>query len=141
MKQRAITIYERIAKKCLEPSSKYISEGFTLVKHLYHAGLCHLVQGARKNDLVTASTALAQYRGMGTFERSDEYQFLSNLLRAMEESNAQLFTDTCYKFDKTHPLDNWSSDLLLKCKQILKGEKVDAINLEIDPVASEPNMQ
>jgi hypothetical protein len=78
--KRAISIYEKVAKKCLDPSSRYISEGFTLSRHLYHAGLCQLVMAARAGDIAPAAQALAGYRAMGNFDRSDECKFLLDLV-------------------------------------------------------------
>ncbi len=63
-------------------------------------------------------------------------------VRAFEENNNQLFTDTCYKYDKTHPLDQWSSTLLLECKQILKGVKATLSAIHVDMQGNEaPKMQ
>jgi alpha-soluble NSF attachment protein len=90
--------------------------------YLFKAGLCHLVLGAKANDVSGVEKALDKYKDMHpAFDGTREAKLLEDCVDAYNKNDVELFTGHVFKFDSIIKLDNWTASLLLQVKDILKG--------------------
>ncbi|KAJ4704311.1 Alpha-soluble NSF attachment [Melia azedarach] len=116
--QKAIEIYEKIAKESLDINLlKYGVRG-----HLLNAGLCQLCSG----DIVAITKSLECYEDLDpTFSRTREYKFLADLASAIDEEDVAKFTDVVKEFNSITRLDPWKTTLLWRVKDALKAKELE----------------
>lgn len=110
---KAAELYEQIAKDALDSSLlKYGAR-----EHLLRAGLCRLCMG----DAIGASRYIESYGTMDpTFTDSREGKLLSGVAAAVDEGDAEAFTNCVYDYDSISKLDEWKTSVLLKIKYGIK---------------------
>lgn len=115
---KAADLFEKVASDALESNLlKYSAR-----EHLLRAGICRLCVG----DAVGSSRAVESYNAMdSTFPTSREGQLLSTIAKAVEEGDADNFTNAVYDYDSLSKLDEWKTGMLLKIKNSIKEAEDD----------------
>lgn len=135
---RAGEIFEKLAKKGLEPTAK--SDKYTVDDNLFKAALCQFVEGARKGDLDPLQKALFKYKGWGEFDRSEQAKLLDDTIAAFEKSQKDVFLRILSKWDQRKNMNEWTAALFLIIRKVMDGtdgSQLDSINIGI----SEPDLQ
>ncbi|KAJ3693329.1 hypothetical protein LUZ60_008809 [Juncus effusus] len=114
--QKASQIFEEIAKQQVRNNLlKYSAKGTLL-----NAGVCQLCRA----DPVAVSNSLEAFQEIDpTFSGTREYKLLADLAEAMDEGDAEKFTDAIKEFDSMTRLDAWKTTLLLRAKNALKEKE------------------
>eukprot|EP00188_Purpureofilum_apyrenoidigerum_P002573 Plantae.Rhodophyta-Purpureofilum_apyrenoidigerum.ctg26400.p1 GENE.Plantae.Rhodophyta-Purpureofilum_apyrenoidigerum.ctg26400~~Plantae.Rhodophyta-Purpureofilum_apyrenoidigerum.ctg26400.p1 ORF type:complete len:328 (+),score=91.13 Plantae.Rhodophyta-Purpureofilum_apyrenoidigerum.ctg26400:82-984(+) len=114
----AIELFENVASAALESGLlKYGAK-----EHLLRAGMCRLCLG----DDVGAKRAMDKYTGMDpSFADSREFKLLNGITQAVEDGDAEAFTDAAYEFDSIATLDPWKTKILLQIKKGLQSKEED----------------
>lgn len=113
----AASVFEKIATVALE--SRLLKYGARDL--LLRAALCHCVE-----DQVGAARAIERYREMDpSFKDSREDELLTKIVAAVEESDAEAFTNAVYDFDQISKLDEWKTTILLKIKNSIRDAEDD----------------
>lgn len=113
--ERAIEIYERVAKNSLD--NNLLKWGVR--EYFLKAVLCRLCTG----DIVAANRALEQYISMdATFSSQRECKFLQQIISACENYDSEAFTQAVVDFDAIQKLDQWKTTILLRIKNSIKEE-------------------
>lgn len=117
--ERAAQIYEEAASSSLHDQLKK----YSVRDYLFRAGLCRLAGG----DQVAARRSLESYSTTIdiSFSGTREYKLLFEMLEAMEKGDVDGFTEAISSFDKTNPLDDWKTKILLKIKNGIISEESD----------------
>lgn len=117
--RKAIEVLEEIAIwEADHPTLKYAAKN-----HFFQALLCHLCV-----DLLDTQQALRRYEDISpSFADSREYKFVKELTVAMEDQNADVFTEVVRNFDKISRLEPFQTTLLLKAKRHCGQEKAGAV--------------
>lgn len=114
----AADLYEAIAENAL--ASNLLKYGAR--EHLLRAGLCRLCL----SDLIGAQRSVEKYSSMDpTFASSREGKLLEAVVAAVDEGDAEAFTNHVYEYDSLSKLDEWKTSILLKIKQGIKAEEDD----------------
>jgi len=123
--KRAIELYEKCAAQSLETDLGR----WSAAEYLYKASLCRFVLESKSGECKETTEALEKYVDMHpAFENAREYKFLKAILDAFQKDDIDKFTDVVAKFDAVLKLDNWTSKLLLKVKDVLReGVSADDI--------------
>jgi len=109
----AIKIYEKVGDKYLEhkltaPSARDL---------FFRACLLHLVI----DDTVGAETSMEKYTDKDpSLSTTREFKFVRALVKVIEEKNLQEFSDQCFEFNSTMPLDKWKTTILNRIKTLLE---------------------
>lgn len=126
--EKAIETFETVARGSVDNNLTK----WSVREHLLKAGLCVMCTG----DLIRAKQSVDQYLGMDmTFSTTRECRLLQvitnsiitianlkELLVALEEQDAEMFTNTLVDFDKMTKLDSWKTTILLKIKKTISQE-------------------
>lgn len=76
--------------------------------------------------MVATKTALAAYADLDpTFPSTRECQLLSDLADAVEQGDAEMFSDKLFQFDQMSKLDKWKTKILLRVKEKVETEEED----------------
>lgn len=112
--EKAIELYEQIAMSCMDNQLlKYSAKD-----HFFKALLCHLCV-----DLLNGQQAAQKYCEMfPQFADSREYKLAKKLMEAMEEENADAFTDAVKEYDTISRLDQWTTTMLLRVKKSISDD-------------------
>ncbi|CAN8068421.1 unnamed protein product [Agarophyton chilense] len=114
----AADLYESIAENAL--SSNLLKYGAR--EHLLRAGLCRLCLA----DVIGAQRSLEKYDSMDpSFTTSREGKLLDSIVKAVDEGDVELFTNTVYEYDSMSKLDEWKTTILLKIKNNIKADEDD----------------
>ena len=117
--KKAIEIYERISQKALEGSS---AGRWGVKDYLFKALLCHLVLGAKKNDMAGVEAAVDKYKDMlPQLDGTREVKLIEDLVNAFKEDDMDVYSDTVFRYDEIYKLDNWTAKVLLDVKNIMKN--------------------
>ena len=92
---------------------------FNVKQYLFGASLCNLALG-NEDDYKSKDYIYAD---------SSEAKFIDELNASIQNNDIDKFTDLCYQFDQTHPLEPWKTKLLLKTKQLLEENLRKPIDL------------
>ncbi|CDW53319.1 alpha soluble NSF attachment protein [Trichuris trichiura] len=109
--------------------------------HFFKAALCLLcldvldgkvrltIIKGRMLTLFIFRVAIKRYADkVPSFAESREYAFLNALTEAMEEHNADEFTNAVKEYDKISRLDQWTTTILLRLKRVCgEGEQSDLL--------------
>jgi alpha-soluble NSF attachment protein len=115
---RAIELYEQVAKASLD--NNLLKWG--VKDYFFRAVLCHLANG----DEIAAKEALEKYTDWDpTFGSQREAKFLDAIINAVQEYDADAFTDAVVEYDSISKLDAWKTSLLLKIKKGVKQDQDD----------------
>ncbi|KFD50722.1 hypothetical protein M514_08378 [Trichuris suis] len=92
--------------------------------HFFKAALCLLCL-----DVLDGKVAIKRYADkIPQFAESREFAFLNALTEAMEEHNADEFTNAVKEYDKISRLDQWTTTILLRLKRVCgEGEQSDLL--------------
>ncbi|KAI8482637.1 PREDICTED: alpha-soluble NSF attachment protein-like [Branchiostoma belcheri] len=114
---KAIEIYEQVAVTAMDNSLlKYSAK-----EYFFKAALCHLCV-----DLLNAQQAVQKYEEMfAAFSDTRECKLLKTLMTALEEQNADMYTDAVKDYDSITRLDQWLTTMLLRIKRTISGEMED----------------
>eukprot|EP00096_Caligus_rogercresseyi_P016672 TRINITY_DN946_c0_g1_i4.p1 TRINITY_DN946_c0_g1~~TRINITY_DN946_c0_g1_i4.p1 ORF type:complete len:290 (-),score=96.06 TRINITY_DN946_c0_g1_i4:129-998(-) len=112
--ERAIRIYEQVAKTALESSLlKYSAK-----EYFFRASLCHLCV-----DSLNAQHAIQRYEEQyPAFADSRESKLIKSLLVHIEDQDIDAFTEEIKKYDSISRLEAWYTTLLLRVKKGLNSE-------------------
>ncbi|XP_040580813.1 alpha-soluble NSF attachment protein isoform X1 [Lepeophtheirus salmonis] len=112
--ERAIRIYEQVAKSALESSLlKYSAK-----EYFFRASLCHLCV-----DALNAQHAIQRYEEQyPAFADSRESKLIKSLLVHIEDQDIDAFTEEIKKYDSISRLEAWYTTLLLRVKKSLDTE-------------------
>lgn len=107
---KAARVYEDISGASVsDPIRQY-----TVKDHLFRAGLCRLAD----EDRVAARRAIEGYPAIDiSFGSGKESTLLITLLDALEAEDLEAFTTAVTTFDRTNPLDDWKTKMLLRIKR------------------------
>nr|ACO15068.1 Soluble NSF attachment protein [Caligus clemensi] len=107
--ERAIRIYEQVAKTALESSLlKYSAK-----EYFFRASLCHLCV-----DALNAQHAIQRYEEQyPAFADSRESKLIKLLLVHIEEQDIDAYTEEIKKYDSISRLEAWYTTLLLRVKK------------------------
>lgn len=107
---KAARMYEETATASVsDPIRQY-----TIKDHLFRAGLCRLAD----EDRIAARRAIEGYPAIDvSFGSGREGVLLGTLLDAIEADDLDAFTAAVTAFDRTNPLDDWKTKMLLRVKQ------------------------
>lgn len=113
--ERAIELFEEIANSYAENDLlKFSCKEFFL-----KAGLCILCQ----KDVETAKIKLDRYESNAAYFRdSREANLLRSLISAMENDDADEYTQVVKEYDAVSKLDAWMTQILLRIKKQIGGE-------------------
>lgn len=113
----AAKTFEQIAGAALE--NRLLRYGAR--DHLLRAGICHCIE-----DQVAAARAVERYRELdSSFKDSREEELLTKIVDAVEEADAEAFTNAVYQFDQISKLDDWKTTMLLMIKKNISEEEDD----------------
>ncbi|TPX34046.1 hypothetical protein SmJEL517_g03219 [Synchytrium microbalum] len=109
---KATEKYEQVAQQ----SASNAMTRFSLRGYFLNAGICHLASG----DYVKTRMSLEKYVNMDvSFTDTREYQFLKQLVDAVDSQDSESFTAACEEYDKLTRLDAIKTKMLLKVKKSL----------------------
>ncbi|CAI2165826.1 7037_t:CDS:2 [Funneliformis geosporum] len=112
---KAIEKFEQVAHASLDNQLTK----WSLKEYFLKAGLCHIVNG----DYIGAGNAIERYKDMDvSFAGTREYQFLQDILSAVENGDVETFTNRVVDFDQLSKLDNWKTTILLRIKKGIQEE-------------------
>eukprot|EP00041_Stephanoeca_diplocostata_P010637 m.169314 g.169314 ORF g.169314 m.169314 type:complete len:290 (-) comp18241_c0_seq2:229-1098(-) len=112
---RAIELYEQVADTMVDNNLLK----FSCKEYYLKAGLCTLASG----DIVGAKVKHERYESQAAYFRdSREAKLVANLAEAMENEDAEEFTQIIKEYDAVSKLDPWMTQILLKLKKSLAGE-------------------
>jgi len=115
--KKAVELFEKCAAQALESDLGRWSAS----EYFYKATLCSFVLESKSGECKDTTESLDRYvEQHPAFENAREYKFLKGILDAFEKDDVEKFTETVFKFDNVLKLDNWTSKLLLKIKDVLK---------------------
>jgi len=115
--KKAVDLFEKCAESALDSDLGRWSAS----EYLYKATLCNFVLESKSGESKDTSEMLDKFvEQHPAFETSREYKFLKGILEAFEKDDVDKFTEIVFKFDAVLKLDNWTSKLLLKIKDVLK---------------------
>jgi len=115
--KRAIELYEKVAAQSVESDLGR----WSATEYLFKAALCRFVLESKTGAFKETAEAVDRYVDMHpAFENAREHKFLKQILDAFEKDDIEKFTDVVFKFDSVLKLDNWTSKLLLKIKDVLR---------------------
>ena len=112
--EKAIELYEQVAISCMDNQLlKYSAKD-----HFFKAALCHLCV-----DLLNGQQAVQKYTEMfPQFADARECKLVKKLMDAVEEENADAFTDAVKEYDSISRLDQWTTTMLLRIKKNVSDE-------------------
>jgi len=113
---KAIKTYEDIATNSLESSLlKYSAK-----EYFFRASLCHLC-----TDILNAQQAVERYSEMyPAWQDTRECKFVKQLITAVEEEDAESFTEVVKEFDSISRLEQWYTTLLLRVKKSITKDEL-----------------
>ncbi|KAK5171596.1 soluble NSF attachment protein [Cryomyces antarcticus] len=114
---KAIEHFERVAKSSVNNNLMK----WSVKEYLFKAGMCHLAT----NDMIGTNRALESYRDLDpAFASTREHQLLVDLAEAVEQGEADAFTEKLFLFDQMSKLDKWKTTIFLRVKGNIeeKGE-------------------
>jgi len=113
---KAYEIFEKVAAS----SAANNLLKWSVKEYLLKAGLCHLMEG----DMVAAKKALQRYCSMSPeFMSSREYTLLNSVVDAMENYDADGFTNAVQEFDSITKLSPWHTSILVDLRERLENEE------------------
>jgi alpha-soluble NSF attachment protein len=59
-----------------------------------------------------------------SFAGTREYQFLQDILSAVENGDVEAFTNRVVDFDQLSKLDNWKTSILLQIKKSIREQPI-----------------
>merc|ERR1712054_222249 len=111
--QEAIKIYESEGEKALGNNLLQ----FNAKEKFLNAGILHLVEG----DSVSVNLAVEKYSSLDPrFASSREGELFSQLARAFEDNDVDLFVDKVTEYDSVTKLDAWKTEQLVKVKDAMQ---------------------
>lgn len=112
--EKAIELYEQVAISCMDNQLlKYSAKD-----HFFKAALCHL-----NVDLLNGQQAVQRYIEMfPQFADARECKLVQKIMAALEEENADAFTDAVKEYDSISRLDQWTTTILLRIKKNVSEE-------------------
>lgn len=115
---KAIELYEKIAKGCLENRlTQWGSREF-----FFKAGVCYLAQ----QDLIGTKKAIERYINMyPNFERDRECELLQKIVKAVEDFDPSAFTNAVRDYDEITKLEDFLVPLLVKVRKGISEEGGD----------------
>lgn len=114
---KAIEKFEQVAYASLDNQLTK----WSLKEYFLKAGLCHIVNG----DYIGAANAIEKYKDMDvSFAGTREYQFLQDILSAVENGDVETFTNRVVDFDQLSKLDNWKTSILLQIKKGIREQPI-----------------
>lgn len=116
--------YEKAARTFEEAASQSASDPvrkYTVKDMMFRAGLCRL----GGEDRIAARRAIETYPATIeiSFGQSKEYALLNDILGALEHEDVEAFTEAISTFDRTNPIDDWKTKILLKIKESFGEEQ------------------
>ena len=106
---KAIKIYEEIAVKNAENNLLRHSAR----EYFFKALCCRLIV-----DAIGCEASMKRYVEMyPAFQDAREYKLIGQLVRAIEESNIDAYTEAVGQYDKISRLDQWTTTMLLRAKK------------------------
>jgi len=115
--KKAVELFEKCAHQALDSELGKWSAS----EYLYKAALCNLVLETKSGETKDVTEQLDRYvEEHPAFETAREYKFLKGIIDAFDKDDVEKFTEVVFKFDSVLKLDNWTSKLLLKIKDVLK---------------------
>jgi alpha-soluble NSF attachment protein len=115
--KKAVDIFEKSATQALDSELGRWSAS----EYMYKAALCNFVLESKAGECKETAELVEKYLEQHpAFENAREYKFLKGILEAFEKDDVEKFTEVVFKFDSVLKLDNWTSKLLLKIKDVLK---------------------
>ena len=107
----AIKIFETVGKEAAQNNLlKYSAK-----KYFFHAGLCRLASG---KPLVDSQSHIESYKDYDvTFQKQRECGFLLGACEAIENGDADDFTQKISAFDNISQLDPWTTSICLRIKK------------------------
>ncbi|KAK2168360.1 hypothetical protein LSH36_17g01028 [Paralvinella palmiformis] len=112
---KAILIYEQVAQSSMDNQLLR----YSAKEHFFRAALCHMCR-----DTQDAATATARYEEMfPAFTDSRECKLIKKLLAAIEEQNADSYSEAVKEYDTISRLDKWYTTILLRIKKGIEGEE------------------
>lgn len=113
--ERAIDIYDKLGKGCLESNLLKFNAKIYFIK----CSICHLANG----DSVGAAGAMQRYNSLDyTLEQSREGKFVDSLIKSVENMDPESFATSCFEYDKITKLDPYLTSLLLRVRNTIEGE-------------------
>lgn len=114
---KAVKIYEKLMKACLDNSSLR----WSVKDYQFRALLCKFVVAAKNGDLDDVEATCNRYRDMNPqFDDTRECNLILDLIEDFKEDDENKFTDHVFRFDEIIKLDNWTAKVLLQIKKSLK---------------------
>lgn len=115
--KQAQEIYEVVGSRCADQSLlKYSAKD-----HFFKAALCHM-----NIDVINAQQALERYSNiLPSFQDTREFNLLQKLVKAMDESKVDDFTEAVQEYDNISRLNDLTAKLLLTAKKTIDGEDDD----------------
>lgn len=119
--KKAVDIYEKLMKACLDNSSLR----WSVKDYQFRALLCKFVVGAKNGSLDDVEASCDRYREMNPpFDDTRECNLIVDLVEDFKEDDETKFTEHVFKFDEIVKLDHWTAKILLQIKEmILYGPK------------------
>ena len=130
---RAAQIFEDIARFCL--GNKLLK--FNARAHMLKCLVCHLAGG----DSVMVTQKLAEFGALDySLEGSREEKFVTAILGAVSDQNAEAFGLAAAEFNTVKKIDPWMTTLLLQCKRQIAVEVEAVEEVGSDEEDAEPQV-
>jgi alpha-soluble NSF attachment protein len=115
--KKAVDLFEKCATQALDSELGKWSAS----EYMYKATLCHFVLESKSGESKDTAELLEKYiEQHPALENARECKFLKGIIEAFDKDDVEKFTEIVFKFDSVLKLDNWTSKLLLKIKDVLK---------------------
>lgn len=112
---RAVKLYEEMGRGDALDSSRR----FNVKENFFRAGLVRLAM----DDLVGTKKAIEGYLTIDpSFASTREFKLLDALASALEDMDADAFTEAIEEFEKVNRLDDWKVTILYAAKQLIDEE-------------------
>jgi len=112
---KAAEIFEKVAAESVNVDLLK----FSVKEYLLKSGICQLCTG----DVVACKRALDKYINLSAeFATTREYEFLSNLVTAIENYDSSAFATASQEYNSIVKLDPWKTKLLVKIKESISDD-------------------